>query len=224
MMWQKRAGSSAESPRLRLILLTVLVGLLTLSVTAFAQEQVTLDTDSPSSSEHSVRSWPGIGLSVGPSFGLLSGYWLRPGDRGVSGDVGIIIRIGHRFATRIDIHATAISDDPEDISRYHMEPTGGGTWDMWRWMLSITGYSNSHMYQPGSWTPYVSLGAGIARHGDSKFAAQFGGGSLVMFRDGIGLDLGANLTCVLNGWSKKYANRELACILDLKTALVLRVL
>jgi len=45
-----------------------------------------------------------------------------------------------------------------------------------------------------------------------------------MFRDGIGLDLGANLTCVLNGWSKKYANRELACILDLKTALVLRVL
>ena len=201
----------------------VLVSLLLLSVTVLADEPATLDTDSPSSSEHSVRTWPGLGLRVGWSGGLVSGYWLYPGATSVSSDFAAVVPIGHRFSVSAVVQRATIHNDAEDVVRLPVDSASISD-DLWRWMLTVTGYGNSHLYQPGSWTPYVTLGAGIARHGNSKFAAQFGGGNLIMFRDGIGLDLGVNFTCVLNGWGKTYADRELAAIFELRSALVLRVL
>ncbi len=93
---------------------------------------------------------------------------------------------------------------------------------MWRWMVGIAGYGNSDWYRKGSWTPYAYLGAGVAKRSVRKFAAEFGSGSLVMIGEGIGLDVGAELTCVLNGFGEKYKGRELASILDINVALVFR--
>jgi hypothetical protein len=217
-MWQRRVGTASESVRLRpvVVVLLCLVGTLLLTSGASAGERS--GTDTPSD-----RSWPGIALRFGPSFGQLSGAFFRPAATGISGEIGLIIPIGHRFAVRADVQATAMNDDPDDVAILELEPTDTGRLDLWRWMLSVTGYSNSHWYRQGTCTPYVTLGAGVARRSVTKFAAQFGGGSLVMLGEGIGIDVGVGFTCVMNGFGEKYQGKELSGILDLKAAFVLNV-
>jgi hypothetical protein len=178
--------------------------------------------DSISSPEPGGRKWPDFSVRVGTSFGLLSGGWLHPGASSLSANFGLVIPFGHRFALQADICGSSIRNDDRDAQDHSPDQYGDKPLDMWRYIISIAGYSNSDWYHKGSWTPYVSLGAGVANKSVTKFAAQFGGGSLVMIGEKIGLDVGAELMCVLNGFGDKYNDNELASIFELKAAFVLR--
>ena len=222
MIWQGRVGTFYRTRRV----LPLGIWILALALSLWAGSNAgasDLGADLPGSVNSTAKESRGIGLRVGSSFGLLSGDWLRPGVTSFGGDIGLMVPISSYFEVQTVVTVSSIREHKSDTPDYLIEPPSGGSPDLRQWMILFTGYADSHWFDAGKKTAYMNLGFGSVDKRESKFAAQFGGGSLIMIDRNFGVDLGLELDWIFAGSVFAQFGHGFANIMKLRAAVVVRL-